>query len=272
MGDAWFAAAFGAHYPLLYAHRDEGEARRCLELLPRLAPLTGDDGRGLVLDLGCGDGRHLAALNAGGVPVVGVDLSAALLARAVQRRPSSGAWPLVRGDMRHLALVGDAFASVLSLFTAFGYFGPLERNLPVIGEVARVLRPGGHWFLDYFDGDAVRRELSAGDIAVRERDIGPLRVSETRRLAPAQDQVCKDVVLSPLAGREDEAAAVGVPPQGLAYTETVALFDVEDLDRLAAGLKLVRVAAAGSYDGAALGAGDRWLLVYRYEGEDGGRA
>ncbi len=32
----WYASAFGAHYPLLYRHRDETEARRCLQLLRQL--------------------------------------------------------------------------------------------------------------------------------------------------------------------------------------------------------------------------------------------
>jgi len=69
----WYEAAFGAHYPLLYRHRDLAEAQRCLELLPSLAPLT-NDGAGIILDLGCGDGRHTAWLDQSGVDVVGLDL------------------------------------------------------------------------------------------------------------------------------------------------------------------------------------------------------
>ena len=126
----WFQAAFGAHYTLLYAHRDETEARRCLELLPSLAPVMGPG-----LDLGCGDGRHLQLVRQAGQEAVGLDLSAHLLALAVDRI-GAGA-PLVRGDMRHLPLVSGGFQTVLSLFTAFGYFGAPEANAEPVAEVAR---------------------------------------------------------------------------------------------------------------------------------------
>ena len=71
----WYETAFAAHYPLLYQHRDEAEARHCVDLLPRLAPL----GEGTILDLGCGGGRHLELIAARGGRAVGLDLSADLL-------------------------------------------------------------------------------------------------------------------------------------------------------------------------------------------------
>jgi len=62
-----------------------------------------------------------------------------------------------------------------------------------------------------------------------------------------------------------------VPARGLRYTEAVAVFDLAEMDALAGESGLTRVAAAGAYDGAALGDGDRWLLVYRRAGEGEGR-
>lgn len=259
----WYVAAFGAHYPLLYRHRDEAEARRCLELLPRLAPL-GDTPAAPVLDLGCGDGRHLAWLAAGGHEVVGLDLSAQLLAAAI-KRPGAAPLRVVRGDMRCLPLATARFAAVLSLFTAFGYFGPPQANGRPVTEVARVLRPGGHWFLDYFDGDRVREELSLGRPRVRDREVGGLRVRETRRYLADRRQVVKDVFLTARPGQEAAAAAVGVGPLGLHYAEEVAVFTLDELDTLAREQGLIRVAAAGDYAGAPLGTGSRWILVYRKE-------
>jgi hypothetical protein len=77
--------------------------------------------------------------------------------------------------------------------------------------------------------------------------------------------VAKDVELTPLAGRETEAAALGVPSEGLCYTEQVALFSLAELDALTAGLGLVRVAAVGGYDGQSLGSesADRWILAFK---------
>jgi SAM-dependent methyltransferase len=257
----WFVAAFGAHYPLLYRHRDLAEARQCLELLPRLAPLVSHLGdRPLpVLDLGCGDGRHLGLLHESGVPAVGLDLSPQLL---------SGAGPgldLVRGDMRRLPFVADCFGAVLSLFTAFGYFGTPAGNAAPVKEIARVLQAGGHWFLDYFDGDRVRDELGTAD-HVRERELDCLLVRETRRYQAERCQVIKDVVLRARPGFEREAAAAGVGDRGLTYREQVAVFTLAELDGMTGEQGLRRVAGVGDYEGAALGDGPRWLLVYRKEG------
>jgi len=253
----WYALPFGAHYPALYAHRDRSEARRCLALLPRLAPL----GAGPALDLGCGQGRHLDLLAAAGVWPVGLDLSAELLMAARQLGPRQA---LVRADMRALPLASGGFSAVLSLFTAFGYFGSAANHAPVVAEVARVLSPGGHWFLDFLDSERVAAELGAGP-RERRREAGPLAIDERRHLAGGPRRVVKDVTLRPRVGQEAAAAALGIGPAGLAYAEEVTLLSLAELDDLAAGAGLARVAAAGDYDGAPLrpGSSERWLLVYR---------
>jgi SAM-dependent methyltransferase len=266
----WFVDAFDRHYPVLYQHRDAAEARRCLDLLPRLAPLGG----GPVLDLGCGTGRHLAILAARGVAAVGLDLSAALLRTAARRRVAEGvAYGLVRADMRAGPLRSGVATAVLSLFTAFGYFGRAAEDAAVVAEVARMLASGGHWFLDYLAADRVRAELTAGRTAPREREVGPLRIREEKRLATGPDRVVKTVALWPRADHEQEARALGVPPGGRRYTERVRLFTLPELDRLAVTAGLVRVAAAGGYRGQKFGAddADRWILVYAKRGGHGRR-
>lgn len=258
MTDLWFTRAFGAHYPLLYGHRDEAEAKRCLDLLPRLAPL--DD---RILDLGCGDGRHLQLLQERGKAAVGLDLSADLLERARERFSGDRPARLVRGDMRALPFTEGAFRSVLSLFTAFGYFGPPAANAAPVREIARVLEEGGHWFLDYFDADRVVMDLGRLSSAVRLREKKPLMVREERSYHPATSQVKKEVWLRPLPGQEEAAREWGVPREGLRYTEEVAVFTLAELDEMATAAGLVRTASAGGYEGQDLGEGSRWLLVYK---------
>ncbi len=267
---SWYEVAFGAHYPLLYAHRDVAEAERAVALLRRLVPL----GDGPLLDLACGAGRHLRPLAATGAPVVGLDLSLALLRRA--RALAPGAAPLVRADMRALPLRGGAATAVLSLFTAFGYFGPLAAHADVLGEVSRVLAPGGHWILDYLNCDAVRRELADRRPRTRRRRLGALAVAETRRLE--DDRVVKTVALRPVAepgargagaaaAPADAAAPAEIPREGITYTEEVALFGLAELDALAACHRLARAAAVGDYDGGPLTpASPRWIVAYRREG------
>ncbi len=261
MAEPWYRVAFGAFYPCLYSHRDDDEARRCVDTLARLAPLDNGNGQPL-LDLGCGDGRHLARLRSQGLPVAGLDLSLALLQAARARGLGAG---LVCADMRRLPFGDGVFGAVLSLFTAFGYFGEAAADraggdAAVIREIARVSAPGGHWFLDFLNADRVRAELAGGSLA-RSRVAGPLAVTETRRLEAGA--VVKDVRLIGLPGREGEAGELGVGPDGVEYSERVRLYTLEELDQLARDADLHRVGAAGDYDGAPLGSGPRWLLAYR---------
>ncbi len=262
MNKGWFNAAFGAHYPLLYQHRDAAEAERCLTQLQGMAPFIAQPGE-LILDLGCGDGRHLELLFSLGFSAVGLDLSPHLLESARARGSGAEHYPLVRGDMRHLPFARESFASVMSLFTAFGYFGSPAANQAPVTQVARSLKPGGHWFLDYFDGDKVRAELGAGDTKARDRKLDPLAISELRRFDSERSLVSKDVILNPLPGQLEEAMCLGVPPQGLEYTEQVAVFTLRQLDEMAAAEGLARVASAGGYEGQELGVGTRWILVYQ---------
>jgi SAM-dependent methyltransferase len=269
MGDGWYRQAFGAHYRLLYRHRDQEEARRCLELLPTLAPLCGDGSERPVLDLGCGDGRHLDRLRRAGVPAVGLDLSWDLLTAARDNADGGEPLRLVRGDMRELPLRAESVAAVLSLFTAFGYFAEAGANEAVVREIARVLTRQGHWFLDFFDTAKVRRELADGLPRRRERCEGPLLIREERRIGGTGDSVTKKVRLSAVGGQEREAAAWGIGDAGLEYEESVALLDLGELDAMARRNGMIRVAAAGDYDGRPLHEGSRWILVYRRRGESG---
>lgn len=257
MADSWYEVAFGAHYPDLYGHRNDAEALRCLELLPRLGPLRN---QGLpVLDLGCGDGRHLAYLKKMKLDAIGLDLSSPLLALA-DARPEK--IPLIRGDMRALPFKEQALASVLSLFTAFGYFGKIEENEIVMQEVSRVLCTGGHWFLDYFNCDRVREELGSGEKFSRQRIKGGMRIEETRQYSEPMGIVSKEVFLKPIPETDSSSS---IPTSGLRYMEKVAVFKLNQIDDLARKNGLVRVSSAGSYDGASLDEGDRWILVYRKE-------
>lgn len=253
----WYEVAFGPHYPLLYAHRDQAEARRCLALLPRLAPL----GEGPLLDLGCGQGRHLSELAPRSGTVVGLDISRPLLLLARQAAPAAH---LVRADMRRLPLRAECCSAVLSLFTSFGYFGAVFRHRPLVREIARVLHRGGHWFLDFLDSERVAAELADGP-RTSSRDLGVLLVEEQRRLAARPRRVVKTLSIEAGIGQQAAAAALGIGPQGLRYVEEVTLLSLEQLEELAAAAGLRLAAAAGDYMGGPLvpGASERWLLVFR---------
>jgi SAM-dependent methyltransferase len=135
---------------------------------------------GPVLELGCGTGRVSIPLARAGVPVVGVDRSAPMLARAqrkaerlriptprpslacgvcelrpglAKRRTREGGKSRIpprfaRGDIRALPFVSRAFAMVIA---PYGILQSLlhERDLAAtLASVARVLRPGGSFGID----------------------------------------------------------------------------------------------------------------------------
>ncbi len=263
MSEAWFKVAFGAHYPALYAHRNRAEAKQCFDLLPRLAPLSVNNKP--VLDLGCGDGRHLEFLVDAGVACVGLDLSDSLLKIASARALCPA---LVQGDMRIPAFIDSSFDSVLSLFTAFGYFGSLTDNSAVVEEISRILTPGGHWFFDYFNCDKVVEELGNEQPFVRERTESGMNITETRRYSSRQAVVNKDVELLPLPSDHKKCVQHSLPPEGLRYTEQVAVFTLQEMDALASSHGLQRVNSAGGYNGVPLGEGPRWILVYQKQRPD----
>ena len=104
------------------------------------APKAGDR----VLDVACGTGNAALLAAARGAGVVGVDSSERLIAVARQRAAEAGlAAEFLVGDALALP-VGDAgFDVVLSVFGVIFAADPAQ----AIGEVARVLRPGGRAYV-----------------------------------------------------------------------------------------------------------------------------
>lgn len=98
------------------------------------------------LELGCGTGRLLMPMARTGVPIVGVDRSAPMLARASQRsrRLRLGHRPVVvRGDIRQLPFPDRSFGVVMA---PYGLLQSLLREQDLrqtLADVARVLRKGG---------------------------------------------------------------------------------------------------------------------------------
>ena len=113
--------------------------------------------RGPVLELGCGTGRMSLPLARAGVPLVGIDRSAPMLARAYRRAgalrhtraiAAGGRLTLVRGDIRALPFASRRFSMVLA---PYGLLQSLlgDRDLvATLDSVARVLAPGATFGVD----------------------------------------------------------------------------------------------------------------------------
>ena len=109
-----------------------------------------------IVDVGCGPGRHAAALAARGWAVTGVDISLPFLQAA-----GPGRW--VRGDARALPLASRTADGVLCLCQGgFGLLGGDDEAVAV-AEMARILRPGGRLVLSAFSAYFAVRFLEATD-------------------------------------------------------------------------------------------------------------
>ena len=118
--DAWFDKPWGAH-------------AWAVELSAVDAALPDQPGQ-TVVEVGCGTGRLVEFLAGRGATVLGVDLSAGMLAVAHTRVPGR----LVRADARRLPLpdaVADATVTVATL--------EFTDAAAVLAELARITRPGG---------------------------------------------------------------------------------------------------------------------------------
>ena len=168
--DDWYERSFDALYPVIYAHRTvEAAARESRVAATRLRLCGGKR----VLDLACGNGRHLVHLRACGADAYGLDFSAFLLEEAVGVLGSGRG--LVRADMRAIPFQG-VFDAVVSFFTSFGYFARREENLQVVQGVAGALKPGGRFFIDYINADHTIHNL----VPLSKRITKPYTIEESR--------------------------------------------------------------------------------------------
>lgn len=178
---AWYATAFDTLYPLLYAHRSIEAASAEVEFAMQQLRL---DHCGTLLDLCCGGGRHLSHLSRYCVELVGLDYSSDLLRLAQDHLPANVL--LVRGDMRVLPFEGS-FDAVVNFFTSFGYFQTDVENALVPQQMARALKPGGRFFMDYLNPVFVRDTLTERS----EREIAGATVREHRWIDSVHSRVNK---------------------------------------------------------------------------------
>ena len=109
-----------------------GDDFRAQAILGALGPLGGRR----VLDLGCGKGRFARILAARGAQVIGLDVSAAMLARA-----DGSSLHRVQGSARRLPFAPSTFDAAVAV-EVFEHVEPGALDA-ALAEAARVLRPGG---------------------------------------------------------------------------------------------------------------------------------
>jgi SAM-dependent methyltransferase len=133
-----------------------------------------------VLEIGFGPGRSLGMLAGRGVLATGVEVSVAMIEMATSRNAAlvdDDRITLLRGDGTSLPVPDATFDGVLSVHNIYFWPDP-ERTL---GEIARVLRPGGRVVLAFRGGEhplpsrldpSVYRSVTAGQAVTWLQDAG----------------------------------------------------------------------------------------------------
>ncbi len=116
----------------------------------------------VVVDVGCGPGRHSHALARRGVPVVGVDVAQRFVELARRDAPAGASF--VRGDARRLPVAPGAADAVICLCQGgFGLLGGGVGEQSALEEMAGALRVGGRLAVSAVSAYFVLRYLEEGD-------------------------------------------------------------------------------------------------------------
>ena len=138
----WFNSAF---YHKLYFERDEKEAKDFIRhLLEHLHAPPGSR----MLDVACGKGRHSKILASFGFQVTGIDISPDSIDFAMQFQQEN--LDFFVHDMR-LPFRGNYYDYVFNFFTSFGYFKTRREHDDAIRTIARSLKRGGFFVIDYLN-------------------------------------------------------------------------------------------------------------------------
>lgn len=168
--EEWFDTPF---YHTLYKSRNYQEAQAFIDNLGTFLDFQPSD---KILDLACGKGRHSKYLNAKGLDVVGLDLSANNIAFANTFANDKLHFHI--HDMRNVFCDG-CFDYVLNLFTSFGYFASEEENARCIAAMAHNLKVGGTLVLDYMNSQKAIEHL----VKYYEKEVDGIKFIITKELS-----------------------------------------------------------------------------------------
>jgi SAM-dependent methyltransferase len=223
----WYKKWFGNEYLTLYAHRDDKEAAQVVTLLLSHISLHP---RARILDLCCGQGRHVSLLARHGYSVFGVDLSRTLLEIAKFKKNPDARAHFIQADMRFLPAY-KKFDLLINLFTSFGYFHEDQQNQLVFHQFQETLKPGAHFLFDYLNSHWIYQNLQP----YHKETVGSIVVEQERQIIG--DRVVKKIVLHH-----------GDKPQ--IYHESVRMYDPDTLLEMLTKASLETVKIFGDYTGA----------------------
>lgn len=230
----WFAEWFD--HPLylkVYSHRDDAEAKTCLETIiqaTELGSLTPSDVR--VMDIACGAGRHALELARLGFKTTANDLSPFLLeCTRTQAEQENVSIECTREDMRRIT-AENAYDLVVQLFSSFGYFKAKEEDLEVLRNVHKALKKNGRYVLDLINPVYLKKNL----VPSSSRTVEDLALLEKRRIE---------------GGRVIKRITITAPEESITFEESVKLYERETIHGMLETTGFTIEKVLGDYEGSA---------------------
>ncbi|MFK5957294.1 MAG: methyltransferase domain-containing protein [Lutibacter sp.] len=142
----WFASWFDtSYYHILYSNRDYSEAQEFMQNIVSFLQLKKE--KDLLLDLGCGKGRHSIYLNSLGFNVVGADLSKNSIKEA--KKFENSTLQFIEHDMRNPFI--NKYNAILNLFTSFGFFEDNTEDIAILQNIKNGLKTNGIAIIDFMN-------------------------------------------------------------------------------------------------------------------------
>ncbi|WP_372792260.1 cyclopropane-fatty-acyl-phospholipid synthase family protein [Lutibacter sp.] len=158
----WFASWFDTnYYHILYSHRDYSEAQ---EFMKNIVAFLNLKKQHVLLDLGCGKGRHSIYLNSLGFTVVGADLSKNSISEAKQSEKEG--LKFIEHDMRNP--FNSTYNAILNLFTSFGFFEDDAEDIAILQNIKNGLKPNGIAIIDFMNVKKVIANLVVEEVQIIE--------------------------------------------------------------------------------------------------------
>lgn len=203
----WFENWFNSpYYHFLYHRRNETEADDFVRrLIQYIHPASGSR----MLDIACGKGRHAQVIAALGFEVTGIDLAPASIEDA--QKYANEQLHFYLHDMR-LPFWINYFDYAFNFFTSFGYFKTDRENYNVIRTIARSLKQGGYFFIDYLNVHFTEDNL----VHKHQEEINGIEFYITKWFDETHFYKKIEIMDSTL-------------PEPLIYTEKVAKFSLGDM-------------------------------------------
>ena len=206
-----------------------------------------------VLDVGCGDGRHLLSLGPRGVSGVGLESGADRVSLATEKAAAEQlAVRFIAGDARDTRL-DEEFDSVLCLYDVVGSYSENQENARILDTVAKHLKKGGTALISVMNLE-LTRALSPVQFSVQREPDKLLELPASRTMETSGDVfnpklLLLDIETNIVYRREQFASGGALPTEILVRDRRFSRDEIERMCR-ASGLKVVwsKFVQAGRWD------------------------